>query len=272
MGGFALANLRQESCIWMLEQNLIHGLFSSLLDSLKTVLRFCKRKEKFISLFLAASLAVTEVIAPGPNQQEHGRAKKEKKYRKGWLILIHDISGTPVAAASMVTPFVPSHGTDHVNRSNPGAWLILRPGPCGGNSWFPLGRLEAWRERGRKGEISCKFKVMEEGGGFNGIGNTISLSRTVINCPKGNGDKVNINMELPIPGGFVMSVTTLNGEHDGKGKCSKLEVQLAMRHVACLEDAAVFMALAAAVDLSVDACQPFSRRLTKDLGLSCSLL
>lgn len=210
------------------------------------------------------------------NQQEHAihawTTEKEKKDRKGWLILIHDLSGSPVAAASMVTPFVPSHGTDHVSRSNPGAWLILRPGPQGGNTWFPLGRLEAWRERGRKGEIGCKFKVMEEGGGFNGIGNTISLSRTVINCPKGNGDNVKINMELPIPGGFIMSVTTVNGKHNGKAKCSKLEVQLTMRHVTCLGDAAVFMALAAAVDLSVDACQPFSRRLTKDLRLSCALL
>ncbi|KAL2251325.1 UNVERIFIED_CONTAM: hypothetical protein Sindi_2254800, partial [Sesamum indicum] len=32
----------------------------------------------------------------------------------------------------------------------------------------------------------------------------------------------------------------------GEGKCSKLSVQLAMRHVTCLEDAAIFMALAAA--------------------------
>lgn len=59
----------------------------SLLDSLKTVLRFCKRKEKFISLFLAASLAVTEVIAPDQINKNmaymHGRAEKRKKIEKG---------------------------------------------------------------------------------------------------------------------------------------------------------------------------------------------
>ncbi|KAF2320764.1 hypothetical protein GH714_030579 [Hevea brasiliensis] len=48
------------------------------------------------------------------------------KERKGWTVTIHDLSGSPVAMASMVTPFVPSLGSDRVNRSNPGAWLILR--------------------------------------------------------------------------------------------------------------------------------------------------
>jgi len=42
--------------------------------------------------------------------------------------MIHDLSRSPVAAASMVTPFVPSVGTDRVNRSNPGASLILIAG------------------------------------------------------------------------------------------------------------------------------------------------
>lgn len=200
------------------------------------------------------------------NHQDHGSSEKEKKDRKGWLILIHDLSGSPVAAASMVTPFVPSSGTDRVSRSNPGAWLILRPGPQGGESWIPLGRLEAWREHGRKGEIGCNFKVMEERGGFRG------MSQTVINCQKGSGNKVKINMELPVHGGFIMSATTIDGGDKDKSKYSKLQVQLAMRHVTCVEDTAVFMALAAAVDLSVDACQPFSRRLTKEFGISCALL
>eukprot|EP01018_Ginkgo_biloba_P031348 Gb_07943 [translate_table: standard] len=195
--------------------------------------------------------------------------EKEKKDRKGWLIIIHDLSGSPVAAASMVTPFVPSAGTDRVSRSNPGAWLILRPGPRGEDSWLPWGRLEAWRERGSKGKIGCKFKPMEEGGGLSGIDSSkILLSETVINCHKGSGNNVCMNMELPLQGGFIMSTTTVKGE--GKSKCStnKLQVELAMRHVSCVEDAAVFMALAASVDLSVDACQPFKRTLRPDLIFS----
>jgi hypothetical protein len=50
----------------------------------------------------------------------------------------------------------------------------------------------------------------------------------------------------------VMSSTV-----QGERKCSKPMVQLAMRHVTCMEDAAVFVALSAAVDLSMDACQLF---------------
>jgi hypothetical protein len=61
--------------------------------------------------------------------------------------MIHDLSGSPVAAASMVTPFVPSPGSDRVSHSNPGAWLILRPDHRVKNSWRPWGRLEAWREQ-----------------------------------------------------------------------------------------------------------------------------
>ncbi|GLJ53300.1 hypothetical protein SUGI_1135930 [Cryptomeria japonica] len=206
------------------------------------------------------------------NQLDPWTHEKDKKDRKGWLILIHDLSGSPVAAASMVTPFVPSAGTDRVSRSNPGAWLILKPGTQGGDSWLPLGRLEAWRERGSKGEIGCNFKVTEERSGFYRIANKILLSKTAISCQKTSKDIVKINMELPVQGGFIMSATTIHSEHKKTGKCSKLQVQLAKRHVTCVEDAAVFMALAAAVDLSVDACQPFSRRFTKDLGLSCASL
>ncbi|KAL5056575.1 hypothetical protein RYX36_037257, partial [Vicia faba] len=35
----------------------------------------------------------------------------------------------------MVTPFVPSPGSNWVKKSNPGAWLILRPGRDG--TWKP---------------------------------------------------------------------------------------------------------------------------------------
>ncbi|CAM8885042.1 unnamed protein product [Rhodiola kirilowii] len=58
------------------------------------------------------------------------------KDRKGWSITVHDLSGSPVAAASMVTPFVASPGSDRVSRSNPGSWLILRPAD---GTWKPWG-------------------------------------------------------------------------------------------------------------------------------------
>lgn len=70
-----------------------------------------------------------------------------RRERKGWKVVIHDLSGSAVAAAFMATPFVPAPGGDTVARSNPGAWLIVRAGAAGASeSWQPWGRLEAWRE------------------------------------------------------------------------------------------------------------------------------
>ncbi|XP_021903841.1 uncharacterized protein LOC110819067 [Carica papaya] len=60
--------------------------------------------------------------------------------------------------------------------------------------------------------------------------------------------------------GFVMSSTV-----EGVGKCSKPEVEVGVQHVTCTEDAAAFVALAAAMDLSMDACRLFSQRLRKEL-------
>lgn len=68
-------------------------------------------------------------------KEKHGRE------RKGWMIVVHDLSGSSVAAASMITPFVPSQGSDRVSRSNPGAWLILRPHGVSISNWKPWGRL-----------------------------------------------------------------------------------------------------------------------------------
>eukprot|EP00249_Psilotum_nudum_P028033 c3644_g1_i2 orf=569-1549(+) len=213
----------------------------------------------------------------------HGERDKE---RKGWLIIIHDLSGSPVAAASMITPFVPTTGSDCVCRSNPGAWLILKAEPVGEDSWRPWGRLEAWRERGPKGGLGCRFHLVGEVIGI-GAGNGVSVTETIINSRKGgmflvdtakfrpenqvsaspidsphsSGDFF-FNVGPAVVGGFVMSATI-----QGEGKCSKPEVQLAMRHVTCIEDAAVFMALAAAVDLSMDACLPFTKKLGKTFGL-----
>ncbi|KAK1315701.1 hypothetical protein QJS10_CPA05g01671 [Acorus calamus] len=60
--------------------------------------------------------------------------------------------------------------------------------------------------------------------------------------------------------GFVMSSTL-----EGEGKCSKPKVEIGVQHVGCTEDAAVFVALSAAIDLSMDACRLFSDKLRKEL-------
>lgn len=210
--------------------------------------------------------------------------ERDIRVRKGWLVMIHDLSGSPVAAASMVTPFVPSVGTDRVSRSNPGAWLILRH--MGEGSWTPWGRLEAWRERGGSDGLGCRFELVAEGCGLVGMNNGILLAESVISSQKGgkflidmgngrsgcsslnspvasphsSGDFSFSQFPYPVCKGFVMSSTV-----QGERQCSKPVVQIAMRHVNCMEDAAVFVALAAAVDLSMDACQLFSRKLRKEL-------
>ncbi|KAH7435762.1 hypothetical protein KP509_06G078800 [Ceratopteris richardii] len=224
-----------------------------------------------------------------------GEKTRGKKERKGWLVMIHDLSGSPVAAASMVTPFVPSSGSNYVSRSNPGAWLILRPEPggllrseSGGvTSWCPWGRLEAWREQGLKGGLGCRFQIVPDGGGMNGVRDGILISETVIctrrggnflidrgkgtsgfsfpvDSPGSSGD-FSFNMSLSSISGFVMSCR-IQGKGRSNKKRIKPVVQLAARHVSCVEDAAVFMALAAAVDLSMDACQSFTRKLRKELS------
>ncbi|XP_023516135.1 uncharacterized protein LOC111780086 [Cucurbita pepo subsp. pepo] len=202
--------------------------------------------------------------------------------RKGWSITIHDLSGSPVAAASMVTPFVPSPGSHRVSRSNPGAWLILRPVD---GSWRPWGRLEAWRESGGSDSIGYRFELLptisaaaplatstisSSAGGKFTIDITGSASPTI--SPNGSFDLSSSSGSRPGSGdfgylssyqykGFVMS-TTVEGM---KKQSRRPEVEVAVQHVTCTEDAAVFVALAAAVDLSMDACRLFSQKLRKEL-------
>ena len=52
---------------------------------------------------------------------------------------------------------------------------------------------------------------------------------------------------------------------EGDGKCSKPEVEIGVQHVTCTEDAAAFVALAAAVDLSMDVCRSFSQNIRREL-------
>ena len=218
------------------------------------------------------------------------RTHKEQctKERKGWSITIHDLSGSPLAIASMVTPFVASPGSDRVSRSNPGAWLILGPGE---GTWKPWGRLEAWRERGGSDSVGYNFELLSDtvsspatlanstvsaadGGNF-----TIDLTSSVspVNTPNsscdfgsgsrpgsrpGSGSGSDFGFGIPQLSykGFVMSSTV-----EGVGKCSKPAVEVGKKHVKCAEDAAAFVALAAAMDLSMDACRLFSQKLPKKL-------
>ncbi|KAL8555557.1 hypothetical protein ACS0TY_003386 [Phlomoides rotata] len=190
----------------------------------------------------------------------------ERRERKGWKVTIHDLSGSAVAAALITTPFVPSTGCDWVAKSNPGAWLIVRPDPCRSESWQPWGKLEAWRDRGGvRDSVCCRFRLLsdgqealvseilinaEKGGEF--FIDTDRKTTTPLPSPQSSGDYEALDL---VHGGFVMSCRV-----QGEGKCSKPLVQLAIRHVTCVEDAAIFMAMAAAVDLSMEACRPFRRR------------
>ena len=192
-------------------------------------------------------------------RERHGRE------RKGWMIMIHDLSGSPVAAASMITPFVPSPGSDRVSRSNPGAWLILRTNNGASvSSWKPWGRLEAWRERGPVDGLGYKFELVIENGPTNGI----PIAEATMNVKKGGQFCIDYKVmrDSGLLGsrlqgkGFVMGSTV-----EGEGKVSKPVVQVGAQHVTCMADAALFIALSAAVDLSMDACQLFSHKLRREL-------
>ncbi|XP_010943312.1 uncharacterized protein [Elaeis guineensis] len=202
--------------------------------------------------------------------------ERPMKERKGWSVTVHDLSGSPVALASMVTPFVASPGTDRVSRSNPGAWLVLRPG---GGTWKPWGRLEAWRERGGgvSDGIGYRFQLVPDTAMSAGV----PLAESTVSTSKGGKFTIDLTGAGGSPGGsprgsghfgagpwpfsgyrgFVMSSTV-----EGEGKCSRPSVEIGVHHVGCTEDAAAFVALAAAVDLSMDACRLFSHKLRKELS------
>lgn len=183
----------------------------------------------------------------------------------------------------MVTPFVASPGSDRVSRSNPGSWLILRHGH---GTWNPWGRLEAWRERGSSDELGLRFELLcdsagagivlvestlssKNGGKFlmdivgaaypNGRGTPASAASPGCS-PRSSGDYSYSLWPFCAYKGFMISARV-----EGEGKCSKPSVEVGVRHVGCTEDAAAFVALAAAVDLSVDACRLFSQRLREEL-------
>ncbi|XP_061994349.1 uncharacterized protein LOC133712254 [Rosa rugosa] len=193
-----------------------------------------------------------------------GERERPGRERKGWMITIHDLSGSPVAAASMITPFVPSPGSDRVSRSNPGAWLILRPHGFSVNNWKPWGRLEAWRERGPVDGLGYKFELVTD----NGPSSSITIAEATLSVKRGGEFCIDsrllrdsgLNYSRSPVKGFVMGSSV-----EGEGKVSKPMVQVGMQHVTCMADAALFVALSAAIDLSMDACQLFSHKLRKEL-------
>lgn len=188
---------------------------------------------------------------------------KPGRERKGWMVMIHDLSGSPVAAASMITPFVPLSGSDRVSRSNPGAWLILRPHGYSVSSWKPWGRLEAWRERGPTDGLGYKFELVAD----TGLASGIPIAEGTISVKSGghfyidNRLKDSALSSLSPFRGFVMGSNV-----EGEGKVSKPMVQVAVQHVTCMEDAALFIALSAAIDLCMDSCQLFSHKLKKEFS------
>ncbi|KAG8046597.1 hypothetical protein GUJ93_ZPchr0008g13306 [Zizania palustris] len=198
---------------------------------------------------------------------------RRRERRKGWKVVIHDLSGSAVASAFMTTPFVPAKDCDTVARSNPGAWLIARAGvTVAGSSlqsWQPWGRLEAWREGAGapagKDTVCLRLHLLPEGQDACTL-----VSETPLRSDKGGEFFIDMDRQAPTAscaasgpgeacagGGFVMSCRV-----EGEARSSRPLVQLAMRHVTCMEDAAMFLALAAAVDLSVKACRPFRRKTT----------
>ncbi|CAI9785403.1 unnamed protein product [Fraxinus pennsylvanica] len=147
------------------------------------------------------------------------------KERKGWSITVPDLSGSPVAAASTVTPFVPSLGTDRVSRSNPGAWLILRHSH---STWKPWGRLEAWREGNGGDLLGYRFELISEGGI-----DTTPLANSTISAKNGSGSGTDFGSTTESGSwahmfyrDFVMSATV-----EGDGKCSQPEVELGMQQI-----------------------------------------
>ncbi|KAF8747276.1 hypothetical protein HU200_013266 [Digitaria exilis] len=192
--------------------------------------------------------------------QGHGGDGEEGEERvEDWKVMIHDLSGSAVAAAFMATPFVPAPGGDTVARSNPGAWLIVRADTTGcSDSWHPWGRLQAWLESSSRDTVRLRLHLLPDG-----QDDCVLVSETPLSSEKGREFSIDMDRET--------SPVMERGE-PGRGVCRRVEgearssrplVQLAMRHVTCMEDAAMFVALAAAVDLSVKACRPFPRKPKK---------
>lgn len=184
------------------------------------------------------------------------------KERKGSSVTVHDLSGSPVALASSVTPLVvASPITDKVNRSNPGSLLVLRPGD---GTWKPWGCLET-RRRPRLRRWP-RLPLRAPCGRGRGRGHqprrVHSERRQGRNVPhQPHRRRWHTSKPVDLAGLQFrrrrkrrLRLRTVAGQR----RSGLPAVEVGMQHVRCSEDAAAFMALAAAVDLSVDACRLFS--------------
>ena len=162
----------------------------------------------------------------------------------------------------------------------------------------PWGRLEAWREPGISDFLGYRFERFQDNiatvisssssistklGGSFAIDGTITTAATVtaasLTLSDGSfdlssglstrssrtGSECGSDFGFLLPQaqhnfGFVMSTTV-----EGVEKQSKPKVEVGVKHVTCLEDAAAHVALAAAVDLSMDACRLFTHKIRKEL-------
>ncbi|GAB4838969.1 hypothetical protein Ancab_028502 [Ancistrocladus abbreviatus] len=162
-----------------------------------------------------------------------GEREKPARERKGWMVMIYDLSGSPVGVASVITPFV------LVSLSNPGTWLILRRQGVSVSRWTPWGRLEAWRERGPVDCLGYKFELVRDTGPTTNIPmaeSTMSVRNGGQFCIDGGRITSNRPSSRSPLRGFVMGSTV-----EAEGKVSKPMVQVGAQHVTCMADAAIFV-------------------------------
>ncbi|KAJ0078038.1 hypothetical protein Patl1_37292 [Pistacia atlantica] len=195
-----------------------------------------------------------------------GEKDQSSKERKGWSITVHDLSADPTPVPGLFFAPVTAPG-------NPGA--VWRPGgnpdaPTPSDTKFDLFQ-DAATTTSASTTVANSTLSCTKGGKFI-IDRTTSLCATPVTSPhssidfgsgswsgSGSGSDFSFCFLPPqsIYKGFVMSSTV--------GKSSKPEVEVGVQHVTCTEDAAAFVALAAAMDLSMDACRLFSQKLRKEL-------
>ncbi|KAH0853802.1 hypothetical protein HID58_090621 [Brassica napus] len=151
-----------------------------------------------------------------------------------------------------------------------------------------VGETRAWRERGGATDgLGYRFELIPDGSSGAGI----VLTESSISSHRGGKFSIELGSS-PTAGsvsrtrrrsggsgdygyglwlgsgykGFVMSASV-----EGEGKCSKPCVEVSVQHVSCMEDAAAYVALSAAIDLSMDACRLFNQRMRKELCSESSL-
>ncbi|KAF0935899.1 hypothetical protein E2562_036651 [Oryza meyeriana var. granulata] len=192
------------------------------------------------------------------------------KERKGWSVMVHDLSGSPVGAGldgdavrglagdrsrEPLQPGRMAHPTPRRRRLRGGAGAsdslgyrfdLLLPGV---DHAVPLAESSIGASKGGKFTIDLTSMQPLSRGGTPGC------------SPRGSRDFSQWPLASYSYRGFVMSSSV-----QGEGWCSKPTVEVGVPHVVCAEDAAAFVALAAAVDLSMDACRLFSHKLRKELS------